>query len=111
MHELSLEDCLLDSIDLDQSAFEISLGISVSKPDEIDPRNDPSLRCCGGGDDLPMPYNWAEGASLVRSSDHPQDGETYEQLTCLACRSAHFINPKTGRVLDRGPFRTCAMKD
>jgi hypothetical protein len=63
---LSLEDCPLDSIDLDQSAFEISLGISVSKPDEIDPRNDPSLRCCGGGDDLPMPYNWAEGASLVR---------------------------------------------
>jgi len=43
--------------------------------------------------------------------DHPQDGETYEQLTCLACRGAHFINPKTGRVLDRGPFRTCVTKD
>jgi hypothetical protein len=66
VHGLGLEDCPLDSIDLDQSAFEISFGISVSELDEIDPRNDPSLRCCGGGDDLPMPYNWAEGASLVR---------------------------------------------
>ena len=26
-------------------------------------------------------------------------GETYETVTCLACRLVHLINPKTGRIL------------
>jgi hypothetical protein len=36
--------------------------------------------------------------------------ESYEQLTCLACRQVHFVNPKTGKVLDQGPFRMCTRK-
>ena len=36
--------------------------------------------------------------------------ETYEPLTCLACRRVHLVNPKTGKVLDRGPFRLCTIK-
>jgi hypothetical protein len=36
--------------------------------------------------------------------------ETYEPLTCLACRRIHHVNPQTGRVLDGGPFRVCRMK-
>jgi hypothetical protein len=26
-------------------------------------------------------------------------GETYESITCLACRQLHFVNPTTGKVL------------
>jgi hypothetical protein len=25
--------------------------------------------------------------------------ETYEGVTCLACRQVHMVNPKTGKVL------------
>jgi hypothetical protein len=27
------------------------------------------------------------------------DSETYEAVTCLACRQVHMVNPKTGKVL------------
>jgi hypothetical protein len=27
------------------------------------------------------------------------EGETYEPVTCLACRQTHFINRSTGRTL------------
>jgi hypothetical protein len=27
------------------------------------------------------------------------DGDTYEAITCLACRRLHFVNPATGKVL------------
>jgi hypothetical protein len=26
-------------------------------------------------------------------------GETYEGVTCLACRQVHMVNPRTGKVL------------
>jgi hypothetical protein len=26
-------------------------------------------------------------------------GETYERVTCLACRQVHMLNPRTGKVL------------
>jgi hypothetical protein len=43
--------------------------------------------------------------------DHGRDDtETYEPLTCLACRRVHLVNPKTGKVLGGGPFRRCRMK-
>jgi hypothetical protein len=41
----------------------------------------------------------------------PRDAGTYESLTCLACGQVHFVNGKTGSVLDRGPFRICDRKD
>jgi hypothetical protein len=28
-----------------------------------------------------------------------EDSETYEAITCLACRQVHMINPRTGKVL------------
>jgi hypothetical protein len=28
-----------------------------------------------------------------------KDGETYDALTCLACRQVHMVNPRTGKVL------------
>jgi hypothetical protein len=27
------------------------------------------------------------------------EGETYESVTCLACRQTHFVNRSTGRTL------------
>ena len=27
------------------------------------------------------------------------DADTFEQVTCLACRQVHFVNPGTGKVL------------
>jgi len=27
------------------------------------------------------------------------DDETYQPLTCLACRQAHLVNPQTGKVV------------
>jgi hypothetical protein len=27
------------------------------------------------------------------------DSETYEAVTCLACRQVHMVNPRTGKVL------------
>ncbi len=38
-------------------------------------------------------------------------GEVYEPTFCYACRGTHLVNPITGKVLDVGPFRTCARKD
>jgi hypothetical protein len=29
----------------------------------------------------------------------PADDESFETLTCLACRQVHLVNPTTGRVL------------
>ena len=26
-------------------------------------------------------------------------GETYEGVTCLACRRVHMVNPRTGKIL------------
>jgi hypothetical protein len=26
-------------------------------------------------------------------------GETYEGVTCLACKQVHMVNPRTGKVL------------
>jgi hypothetical protein len=26
-------------------------------------------------------------------------GDTYEPVTCLACRQVHMVNPRTGRIL------------
>ena len=31
-------------------------------------------------------------------ADNGSDGETYEAVTCLACRQAHMVNPKTGKL-------------
>jgi len=27
------------------------------------------------------------------------DGDTYEAVTCLACKRVHLVNPKTGEVI------------
>lgn len=45
--------------------------------------------------------------------DHRYEAHTqvYEPLTCIACRRVHYVDPRTGKVLDRGPFRICTMKD
>ena len=43
-------------------------------------------------------------------NDTPHGAESYESLTCTACGQVHFVNERTGRVLDQGPFRTCLMK-
>jgi len=32
-------------------------------------------------------------------ADNGSDSETYEAVTCLACRQVHMVNPKTGKVL------------
>jgi hypothetical protein len=31
--------------------------------------------------------------------DGSGDSETYQSVTCLACRQVHLVNPKTGKVL------------
>jgi hypothetical protein len=36
--------------------------------------------------------------------------ETYEAVTCLACRQVHLVNPHTGNVLDAGPFESMPHK-
>ena len=34
------------------------------------------------------------------ADDGSEDGiETYRSVTCLACRQAHLVNPKNGKVL------------
>jgi hypothetical protein len=34
------------------------------------------------------------------SDDGSEDGdETYQSVTCLACRRMHLVNPKSGKVL------------
>ena len=33
------------------------------------------------------------------ADDGSEDSETYEAVTCLACRQVHMVNPKTGKVL------------
>jgi len=33
------------------------------------------------------------------AEDPLDDGESYEAITCLACRRLHLVNPVTGRVL------------
>jgi hypothetical protein len=38
-------------------------------------------------------------------------GQHFESTKCLACASFHFVNHRTGDVLDRGPFRVCTIKD
>ncbi len=37
-----------------------------------------------------------QGFSAEDVSDEP---DTYETVTCLACRQVHLINPSTGKVL------------
>jgi hypothetical protein len=41
------------------------------------------------------------------AEDVSDDRETYEAMTCTACRQLHFVNRATGKVLgddrDRGP--------
>ena len=32
-------------------------------------------------------------------ADNGSDSETYEAVTCLACRQVHMVNPKTGKLL------------
>jgi hypothetical protein len=32
-------------------------------------------------------------------ADNGSDSETYEVVTCLACRQVHMVNPETGKVL------------
>jgi hypothetical protein len=46
-----------------------------------------------------------------RDDGSPDLNEVYEPVTCLACRQMHYVNPRTGRCLDRGPFRSCILKD
>ncbi len=29
----------------------------------------------------------------------PAEGDTYEPVTCIACRRVHLVNPTTGKVL------------
>jgi hypothetical protein len=38
-------------------------------------------------------------------------GEVYLPTTCQACRGIHLVNPKTGKVLDGGPFKVCVFKN
>jgi len=33
------------------------------------------------------------------SADNGSNSESYEAVTCLACRQVHMVNPKTGKVL------------
>jgi hypothetical protein len=33
------------------------------------------------------------------ADDGSGDSETYEAVTCLACKQVHMVNPKTGKVL------------
>jgi len=33
------------------------------------------------------------------AEDVPDDVDTYESITCLACRQVHLVNPATGKVL------------
>jgi hypothetical protein len=33
------------------------------------------------------------------ADDGSGDSETYEAVTCLACRQVHMVNPRTGKVL------------
>jgi hypothetical protein len=35
-------------------------------------------------------------------SPSDNDGETFEVLTCTACKQSHLVNPKTGKVLGGG---------
>jgi len=44
----------------------------------------------------PNTGNKVQGYAAEEVSDDPN---TYESVTCLACRQVHFINPKTGRVI------------
>jgi hypothetical protein len=34
-------------------------------------------------------------------ADDPDDGDdnSYEAVTCLACRAVHIVNPKTGKLV------------
>ena len=32
-------------------------------------------------------------------------GETYEGVTCLACRRVHMVNPRTGKILGESETR------
>lgn len=29
----------------------------------------------------------------------PDDADSYELITCLACQQVHYVNPTTGKVL------------
>jgi hypothetical protein len=33
------------------------------------------------------------------ANDESDDGESYETVTCAACRQVHLVNPKTGKTL------------
>jgi len=33
------------------------------------------------------------------AEDVPDDVDTYESITCLACQQVHLVNPATGKVL------------
>ncbi len=33
------------------------------------------------------------------AEDVPDDADTYESVTCLACQQVHLVNPATGKVL------------
>ena len=43
--------------------------------------------------------------------DAQRHAKTYEGFTCPVCRQVHFVNLRTREVLDRGPVRSCYMKD
>jgi hypothetical protein len=45
------------------------------------------------------------------ADDASSGAESYLSLTCLACGGNHFVNPKSGKVLDHGPIRICNAKD
>lgn len=32
-------------------------------------------------------------------ADDPGDDRTYRSVTCLACRSVHVLNPRSGKLL------------
>jgi hypothetical protein len=52
-----------------------------------------------GDPPLSLPEYRPSGARLVRDNGSVNGDETYEGVTCLACRQVHMVNPKTGKVL------------
>lgn len=50
----------------------------------------------------PFLYRWPNTGRNVQgfaAEEVPVDADTFEQVTCLACRQVHFVNPSTGKVL------------
>jgi len=41
------------------------------------------------------------GPECARLADEPpaSEGETFDAITCVACRRVHLVNPRTGKVL------------